>query len=71
MEEQSPAKVRVAAVQMEPKLGRIEANLERILDRIDRCRPGGRSSGRLSRMRPVRLRLRVARGRAGTRRHGR
>ena len=26
--------VRVAAVQMEPKLGQIEANLERILDRI-------------------------------------
>ena len=28
---QDQTKVRVAAVQMEPKLGRIEANLERIL----------------------------------------
>ena len=33
-ESQKPPKVRVAAVQMEPKLGRIEANLERIIDRI-------------------------------------
>jgi predicted amidohydrolase len=34
-DDQRPARIRVAAVQMEPKLGRIEANLERILDRID------------------------------------
>ena len=31
MEEQGPCKIRVAAVQMEPKLGRIEGNLERIV----------------------------------------
>jgi 5-aminopentanamidase len=33
--------MRVAAVQMEPKLGRIEANLERIVDRIDHAAKAG------------------------------
>ncbi len=43
MEEQGPCKIRVAAVQMEPKLGRIEGNLERIVDRIaDAARGGAR-----------------------------
>src|SRR5271165_7594465 len=34
MDEARPAAVRVAAVQMEPTLGRIETNLEQILDRL-------------------------------------
>ena len=41
MEDERPARVRVAAVQMEPKLGRIEANLERMLDRIDHAAAAG------------------------------
>jgi 5-aminopentanamidase len=43
MDETRLPAVRVAAVQMEPKLARIEANLERILDRIaDAARAGAR-----------------------------
>ena len=66
-ESQKPPKVRVAAVQMEPKLGRIEANLERIIDRIASRRAGGRSAGGLSRVRAGRLRIRFARRGHGTR----
>ena len=41
--DETPAAVRVAAVQMEPKLGRLETNLERMLDRIaDAARAGAR-----------------------------
>ena len=38
---QDQTKVRVAAVQMEPKLGRIEANLERILGSITETAQAG------------------------------
>jgi 5-aminopentanamidase len=43
MDDQNLTEVRVAAVQIEPKLGRIEANLARIVDRIaDAARAGAR-----------------------------
>ena len=70
--DQTQPSYRVAAVQMEPKLGQMEANLERILSRIDeaaarRARaswffPSARSSG---------YGFRIARGRAGARGSGR
>ncbi len=41
MQQQTQSTIRVAAVQMEPKLGRIEANLARIVDRIADAAQGG------------------------------
>ena len=51
----NPDAYRVAAVQMEPKLGRLDANLEQILNWLE---PGGRwrgAPGCLSGVRPLRL----------------
>ena len=46
---------RVAAVQMEPKLGRLDENLEQILDRLGEAATGGCAPGRVSGVRPLGL----------------
>ena len=53
---------RVAAVQMDPKLGRLDENLHRILERLAEAAGGGAPPGRLPRVRPLRLRLLQPRG---------